>query len=186
VARLERTFQSQKRSINEMEGELHTLRDSLSEANPKAGVLDALEERLAEAKGNEAAFARAYGDSVTAKDSLDSQQAETKKEIDAINRAIEAVVTKLQEAESAAKLQDEAKQQKLLDKNRAGPKVRLAENDHAEQQASLDAAEKEAKAASAEAEKVGTRMTLPRNETYSSLEKKRSRLIRDLAEAQKQ
>ena len=98
VGRLERGLQTQKKRINTLDGELNALQDSFSEANPKAGVLDALQARLAEAKENLENFTRAYEDSVTAKDGIDAEQAETMKEIDAIAASINVVARNLRTA----------------------------------------------------------------------------------------
>jgi 5'-3' exonuclease len=165
---------------------LRELHDSFSEANPKAGVLDALQARLVEAKESHESFERAYEDSVTAKDSIDALQRETKKEIEAFAASINTVITKLRKAESTAKRRDDVRQQKLFERNGIAPKIRGAENTKAEQLENLEAAKKLAESFASEAEKISPRVSLPRNDTYSSLEKKRMRLDEDLAEAERE
>jgi chromosome segregation ATPase len=186
LVQLEKALQAQNKRINTLEGELGALQDGFSEANPKAGVLDALQARLAEAKESLENFTRAYEDSVTAKDGIDADQAETMKEIDAITASINTVTSKLRKAEATAKRRDDAKQQKLLERNGIAPKLRAIENDKAAKQSSLDAAKAAVVAIAAEAEKISPRVAIPRTETVSSLERKRTRLDEDLTEAERE
>jgi hypothetical protein len=108
------------------------------------------------------------------------------KEITAITASINTVATKLRKAELAAKRRDDAKQEKLLERNNIAPKMRALENDKAAQLENLEVAKAAVASFATEAEKVSPRVSIPRSQTYSSLEKKRTRLEDDLAEAERE